>query len=171
MKNKLYILFWLIISIDASAQILSPTIINATGGSAAVNGVTYEYSFGEMTMVNTFSTAALIVTQGVLQSKTDTVAIGIAENEVTAPNIVVFPNPSEQFISFESEYKAAGKLKYVLMDAAGKIIMHKELTINAGITKETINISNLPPGMYFLKTTATQNKKIVIQTSKIQKIN
>jgi hypothetical protein len=171
MKNKLHILILLIISIGTNAQSLSPTIINATGGSATVNGITYEYSFGEMTMISTFSTPKLIVTQGVLQSKTDTVAIGIHENESSIPAIVVFPNPVAQFISFESEYKTAGKLDYILTDAAGKLILNKQLSISAGKTKETIDVSNLPTGMYFLKVTVSQGKETSVQTSKIQKIN
>lgn len=171
MKNKLHILFLLVISIGANAQRLSPTIINAAGGSATVNGITYEYSFGEMTMINTFSTPKLIVTQGVLQSKTDTVAIGIHESESSAPVIAVFPNPTGQYISFESDYKTAGKLDYALVDAAGKLILNKRLIISAGKTKETIDVSNLPNGMYFLKITVSQGIETIVQTSKIQKAN
>lgn len=171
MKNKLLILFWLVISIGTNAQSLSPTIMNATGGSATINGVTYEHSFGEMTMISTFSTPKLIVTQGVLQSKTDTVAIGIHESESSAPVITVFPNPTGQLISFESDYKIAGKLDYMLVDVAAKLILSKRLNISAGKTKETIDVSNLPCGIYFLKITVSQGTETIVQTSKIQKTN
>jgi hypothetical protein len=171
MKNKFYILFWIITSISVRAQTLSPTILNSSGGTATVNGINYEYSFGEMTMISTFTSSKLIVTQGLLQTKMDTVASGIAKNELPAPSISVYPNPAQQLINFESEYPAAGKLQYELMDAAGKLIQSKQLTVTAGKNKETIDLSEVTAGMYLLKITLSQGKETFFQNSKIQKIN
>jgi hypothetical protein len=171
MKNKFYIFFWIIASVSARAQTLSPTIVNSSGGTATINGISYEYSFGEMTMVSTFTNTKLIVTQGLLQTKLDTVASGIAKNELPAPSITVYPNPAQQLISFESEYNVAGKLQYELMDAAGKLILSKQLTVTPGKNKETIDLTKMPAGMYVLKITVNQGKETLFQNSKIQKID
>lgn len=169
MKKTLYLLFCLIASKHIQAQNLSPTIINSSGGTATINGIIYDYSFGEMTMIQTFSTPNLIVTQGLLQTKTDTSATGIDKHQLEAPVITVFPNPAQQQVSFESDYQSSGKLQYELLDVEGKKISGKELNVASGKTKETIDVSNLPGGVYLLKIVMTQGKETFTQTSKIQK--
>jgi hypothetical protein len=169
-KNKFYILLWIIASISARAQSLSPTIINSTGGTATINGIVYDYSFGEITLISTFATPKLIVTQGLLQTRTDTAAVGIHDNERIMPQVTVYPNPAQQLISFEAEYKNATKLHYELMDAAGKQVATKVLTLPAGKNRETLDVSMLPAGMYLLKITLKQGEDTFYQTSKIQKL-
>jgi hypothetical protein len=169
MKNNFYVLFWCIISLSVRAQTLSPTILNSSGGTTTVNGINYEYSFGEMTVISTFSSPKLIVTQGLLQTRVDTIAAGIRANELPVPTITVYPNPAQQLICFESEYTAAGKLYYELVDAAGKLITSKQLTVTAGKIKETIDIAKLPAGMYLLNIAVQQDKVTFFQHSKIQK--
>lgn len=169
MKNKLHILFWIIVSVNVKAQTLSPTILNSTGGTAIINGIIYDYSFGEMTMISTFYNPKLIVTQGLLQTKTDTAAVGIATNQLAVPTIIVYPNPAQQFINFESECNAGGKLQYELIDVAGKLMLSRQLPVIAGKNKESIDLTQLPAGMYLLKITVNQGKETFFQNSKIQK--
>jgi hypothetical protein len=169
MKNKLYILFWIIISVNTRAQTLSPTIMNSTGGTAIINGIFYDYSFGEMTMISTFYNSKLIVTQGLLQTKTDTAAVGITTNQLTRPAIIVYPNPAQQFINFESECEAGGKLQYELIDVAGRLIVSRELSVIVGKNKESIDLTMVPAGLYLLKITLSQGKETFFQNSKIQK--
>lgn len=169
MKNIIYLLFCLSTSMYMKAQKLSPTIINSSGGTSTINGIIYDYSFGEMTMIQTFSTPNLIVTQGLLQTKTDTAATGIDKHQLPPPVIEVFPNPAQQLVSFELDNQSSGKLQYELMDVQGKKISGKELNITSGKTKETIDVSNLAGGLYLLKIIITQGKETFTQTSKIQK--
>jgi hypothetical protein len=171
MKNEIYILFCILIAISARSQTLSPTIINSTGGTATVNGISYDYSFGEMTLITTFSSSKLIVTQGLLQTRTDTAAVGVTTNELAVPTIIVYPNPAQQLINFESESDAAGKLHYELMDAEGRLIVSRQLPVTTGKNKETIDLSKLSAGMYLLKITVSQGTKTYFQNSKIQKID
>lgn len=171
MKNKLHILFWIIISVNAKAQTLSPTIINSTGGTAIINGIIYDYSFGEMTMISTLYSPKLIVTQGLLQTKTDTAAVGIATNQLVMPTFIIYPNPAQQLINFESECNAGGKLQYELIDAAGKLIVSKQVPVVAGKNKESIDLTKISAGMYLLKITVNQGKETFFQNSKIQKMD
>ena len=168
-RAQLLLLLCIFVTINIKAQSLSPNILNTSGGSAIINGFYYDYSFGEMTLIQTFSSSTLIVTQGLLQTKTDTAATGIDDNSLNKPKITVFPNPTQQLVSFESEYQESGKLYYELIDIAGKLVASKLLSFNAGKLKETIDLSNLPAGTFLLKITIDQGKEIFTQTSKIQK--
>jgi hypothetical protein len=169
MRNKFYILFWIVISVNTKAQTLSPTVMNSTGGTAIINGIIYDYSVGEMTMISTFYNPKFIITQGLLQTKTDTAAVGIATNQFIRPTIIVYPNPAQQLINFESECKAGGKLQYELVDVAGKLIISRQSAVIAGKNKESIDLTKVPAGMYLLKITLSQDKEIFYQNSKIQK--
>ena len=171
MKTTLYLLFGLIVSVHIRAQTLSPTIINSTGGTGIINGIIYDYSFGEMTMIQTFSTPNLIVTQGLLQTRTDTAATGIHSNPLETPTISVYPNPTQQLVTFESESQFAEKLNYELTDINGKMITNRELRCSGKKVKEEINLSSLSVGLYLLKITVTSGNQRATQTSKIQKNN
>ena len=171
MKKNFYLFFSLLALGGVQAQSTSPFIINSMGGTGAINGNIYDWSFGEMTLVNTLSTVNLIVTQGVLQPRYDSIAMGINNTTAIVQNIKVYPNPAQNVICFESDYKTPGKLNYVLVDVAGKSIINKQVSINAGNNKQTIDLTTLPTGIYILKITATQENKPFMQTYKIQKIN
>lgn len=169
MKNNFYLLCWILISVSARAQTLSPTILNSSGGATTVNGISYEYSFGEMTMISTFSNPKLIVTQGLLQTRMDTVAAGIAKNELPAPTLTVYPNPAQQLVEFESTYETAGTWNYELLDAAGRLLISRRSAVVPGKNKASIDLSRMPAGMYLLKITVSQGSRTFFQNSKIQK--
>lgn len=169
MKKTIHLIFWLFVSLNVRAQSLSPTIINSSGGSSTVNGIIYDYSFGEMTMIQTFTTPNLIVSQGLLQTRTDTAANGIDKHQLFAPVVSIFPNPTLQEVCFESEYQFPGKLHYELTDMEGRKLSEKELSIASGKIREMIDVSNLPSGVYLLKVLMNQGAEIFTQTSRIQK--
>lgn len=171
MKTTLCFLFGLIVSISIRAQTLRPTILNSTGGTGVINGIQVDYSFGEITMIQTFSTSKLIVTQGLLQTRTDTAATGIHSDSFDVPVISVYPNPAQQLVTFESESTSAEKLNYQLTDINGKIIINRELRYSGRKVKEEINLTGLAAGIYLLKLTVGSGDKMTTQTSKIQKSN
>lgn len=168
-RSQLLFLLCILATINIRAQSLSPTILNSSGGSGIINGIYHDYSFGEMTVIQTFSSANLIVTQGLLQTRTDTAATGINDHLLNKPKISVFPNPAQQLVTFESEYQTSGKMQYELTDITGKLIVSRQLSFNAGRVKEMIDLSMLSAGTFLLKITIDQGKESFIQTSKIQK--
>jgi hypothetical protein len=88
-------------------------------------------------------------------------SVGIAEKS-TPGNLVVFPNPANDFISVSSDISLLGSA-YSITDYAGKTItlgkLMKEVT--------PVDIQHLSPGFYFLKVT---NDNIRNQTCKIIKL-
>ena len=171
MKINLYLFFSLVTFGSVQAQTTSPFTINSMGGTGTLNGNIYDWSFGEMTLVNTSFTANLIVTQGVLQPSVDSIAAGI-HSPVTQPQPVkVYPNPAQNIICFESDYKTASRLQYDVIDVSGKIVTSKKTNTGAGYNKQTITLTALPAGIYMLRITIFQEKETFIQTYKVQKIN
>lgn len=169
LRSQLLFLLCVLATINIRAQSLSPTILNSSGGSGIINGIYHDYSFGEMTVIQTFSSPTLIVTQGLLQTRTDTAATGINDHVLNKPTLNVFPNPTQQLVTFESEYQTSGKMQYDLTDITGKLIVSKQLSFNIGKVKEVIDLSMLPAGTFLLKITIEQGKELFTQTSKIQK--
>ena len=83
----------------------------------------------------------------------------IANNEVN-----IFPNPVTDFLNFSGKYFNSDT-NIQLFNLMGKVILTKELKANA-INNKSINISNLPSGLYIVVTNnkkSTITKKIVIK--------
>ena len=65
-----YLLFFLFISfcaVDSCAQAISTSILNATGGSYKQNDIIYEWSVGEIAVIETMQNSRLSITNGFLQ--------------------------------------------------------------------------------------------------------
>lgn len=166
MKKTIYLLLLLIAGLNAKAQQSTPFIVNSMGGTATINNTFYDWSFGEMLLVNTFSTPNLIVTQGVLQPESYGGPSGINTPTSAIKNIKIYPNPSQDIIYIQSDDKTERKFQYTLMDVSGKILTNEE-----GEKTQTINLSGFPAGMYMLKITVVEQQQTLSQTYKIQKIN
>ncbi|MEO6902656.1 MAG: T9SS type A sorting domain-containing protein [Bacteroidia bacterium] len=172
MRKIFYLLFVVAIGgAQIQAQSTSPFTINSMGGSATINKNIYDWSFAEMTLVNTFSTANLIVTQGVLQNRGDSAANSVNNPTAALQKIFVYPNPAKDILYFESDYKTASKLNYMLIDVAGKTIINKDVFVTTGSNKQVIDLTALPKGIYVLRITASQENKRFIQSYKVQKTN
>jgi hypothetical protein len=78
---------------------------------------------------------------------------GSLEDE--SPLVQVFPNPVENEVTVVVSSSFDGEKAISLLDESGKVVVSK--TFNA--TKNTLNISSLPSGLYLLK---VMNKKKVI---------
>lgn len=153
------------------AQTIAPNILNSAGGSVKVNGVLYDWSFAEMTMINTVLSDKLIVTQGILQTRTDTAGTGISDVSFPGPEIIVFPNPTQNSVRFEGDYSSEGRMQYTLTDIQGKVIQEKRFVIHSGKDQQTIDLSELCPGTYLLNFLVEHENRTFFKTSKIQKNN
>jgi Secretion system C-terminal sorting domain len=119
---------------DANAQTISPSTINAAGGSAVIGGNTHEFSIGEMTMVSTNTFTNGSVTHGVLQPAK--VVIESIDDELAFNNqFSIYPNPSEGFLTIDAKGNALPKAINVY-DAIGKLVMQvneKQISLSTKI--------------------------------------
>jgi len=167
-KHSLLLFTVLVVSFGVKAQSIAPSTINATGSSAIINTNLYEWSIGEMTLVNTFSTSNLIVTQGVLQPSVS--LVGIEEEASKEIAIVLYPNPTSDYIQMQPDLNGAGKLNYMLFDNSGKLITQQTIQLASGKEAQQISLVGLPSGSYSLTVSVTQKKETVSKVYTIQKI-
>lgn len=154
----------------AGAQITPYTrTLNAAGGTTTTTGGnTFEWSVGEMALVNTWSKPNIIVTQGVLQPTDDNVGVGKLSPLVV--DMRVYPNPAQTMVHLNYNLKQ-GILSYELQDIAGRTVRSKKQNITAGEKTEAIELGAVANGTYMLNVVFSPEDGIQQTTSfKIDKI-
>ena len=152
----------------ARGQSIWPSTLNASGGSAIIAGKHYDWSIGEMTLVNTFGTSTLVLTQGLLQP-------GIAVTEVghTAfyQQMEVFPNPTDAIINIRFTSTLQGMMAMRLMDMAGRIVLEQSVEVNQGLNTTQVNMQSLAGATYMLQVVLTpESGNEEMASYKIQKL-
>ena len=151
------------------AQVTHSTTINAAGGSAQLSGNTYEWSIGEMTLVNTAATANLVVTQGLLQPVLNTT--NIRQPELTVDQLKVYPNPTKDIVFIKPNLKPNPSLTILVYDISGRAFLRSELVLKEGTEVQTIDLGTYAAGNYLLDivtgAVGTQSRNAF----KIQKLN
>lgn len=132
------------------AQSIGPGTMNAAGATATIGSTNVEWSVGEMTMVSTFSTPGIVVTQGVLQP-TSSDPTRADDNAALLRQLQVFPNPATSVVSVQYSSQLQGTLSYKLMDMAGRVITTKKSDIKQGTNTVQVNIADLAVATYMLE--------------------
>jgi hypothetical protein len=131
------------------SQTLSPVVISSSGGFAASSNVMLSYTIGEMAMIQTFTSANNILTQGFQQP--EGLFVSVPENPIMSGDLLIYPNPnSGNFtLSFASNCNYESVIK--LYDLAGQVVLTK--TINTNNERTTINfdISSFRQGIYIME--------------------
>lgn len=131
----------------------SQQTINVSSRSATINGMRFDYSIGEMTLVSTERNAGLIVTQGLLQPTSSGSGANTPTEHVTnalSDLIKVYPNPTENILFVESIENTDTDINYQLFDASGKIVMSEKVTWTSGPNKLSLDLRNYAAGAYYL---------------------
>ena len=167
MKNKT--LFFTILiatsSFIATAQNNSYTV-NAAGGSAVISGNIYEWSIGEMVLVNTATTSNLIVTQGLLQNTNQ--GVGIKDAALSTIQLLVYPNPTKDFLLVQTKLPANTQLDIAVYDLMGRVIQRKEYHIKSANEVQRIDFRSFSAGMYMLEINTELNGETYKNSFKIQ---
>lgn len=154
----------------ARGQSTGPQTLNASGGSTAIAGKTYEYSIGEMTLVHTATGANIIVTQGVLQPSEQQPS-GIHDNNLLAGSFSVYPNPGRDIIFLQPSFEKGGELTFQLYDALGRVLKTDAFQLKTGNEKQSISLSSLASGTYTLDVSFNQQGTVYKMAYKVQKIH
>jgi hypothetical protein len=81
----------------------------------------------------------------------DVIHVGIDENEKEASAFQLYPNPAQDQFSLNYKVNAKSAVKISLLDVLGKERMALvNETQNTGAQKVTVNIADLPAGIYFV---------------------
>jgi len=76
----------------------------------------------------------------------------VSTQEVTAENLfIAYPNPSSDIVTVEGKILESSELTLVLTDLTGKEVLRKKTADSSVYFKETIEVENLPTGIYNLQ--------------------
>ncbi len=119
------------------------------------------YSCNEFTDFTNPVTYTVIAENGIEQDWTITVTVAVGIANLSANQISIYPNPSNGIFTIQN-FTNSQIQNLIITDITGKII--KQFTIYN--SQFTINISNQPAGIYFLKINSNDGiytEKIIIQ--------
>ncbi|MCJ7449016.1 MAG: T9SS type A sorting domain-containing protein [Bacteroidales bacterium] len=135
--------------------------IPASGGNASGSGGSVSYSVGQIVYTTNTGTNGSAA-QGVQQPYEISVVTSIEEALDISLEMVVYPNPTTDFIKLKIENYEVKNLRYQLYDINGSLLKDNKVEGN----ETNIVMNNFLPATYFLK--VTDNNK-VIKTFKIIK--
>jgi|JI10StandDraft_1071094.scaffolds.fasta_scaffold376966_2 hypothetical protein len=161
-------------SMHACAQSINPAIINSAGGTASIGGNTYEWSIGEMVLVNTATAGNITITQGLLQPSKPSSGVGLSESQFIFDHVTIYPNPTENLFYLSADFNDKGEIHTLLYDMNGKIIDDKKIPADGQPVKIAYNISALAAGNYMMVVSFTPTydaKKSIKAAYKIEKSN
>lgn len=164
MKNY-FILFVLFASTSIYAQSISPSIINASGGTAILNSNTYEWSIAEMVSVATYSTTSNFVTTGILQPLEEKLSIHLLPN--SNASISIYPNPFTSLISLNVKSDDLKDIQIEVKNLLGQLVYQQDYTLQSNNETILVNLNHLSVGPYVIQV----NNKIntLLLTEKIIK--
>lgn len=154
MKNfTLVIIFTAFAFIEVSAQSTQPFVINSSGGEYNSDTYSYEWSIGELALVNEMkeSSGSYILTNGFLQPYSKKASPSQLPASFKSHEFRLLHNPAKNVIGFMLSTNQRGKLRLKVYDERGYVQRSKEISVVADITTENINILNCANGNYFLK--------------------
>ncbi|WP_214072205.1 S8 family serine peptidase [Mucilaginibacter sp. dw_454] len=110
----------------------------------------------------------IVTTNSACQQQSDTynyVLLALHPGTDTDIGLVVFPTPANKQLNVIFDAKAADNLTLSLVNSKGAIVYAKTQSISAGNFSTVINVANLAPGAYVLRTilgTKLYGKKVLI---------
>ena len=139
----IYILaFFMLTASKTNAQ----QITNTSGGNGNIGLFFFDWSFGELSLVNTLQTGNLLLTQGLIQGE---IKVLDANNSggITDNDIKILPNPTSGSLNILAGFLKPGTISFILFDANGKLLQ-KRTEVYAGFTTYNFILTNYSNGLY-----------------------
>lgn len=159
MKHRKVMLSILLLAICISTQ--AQQLVTATGGNASGSGGTVSYSIGQVVYHSHTGTNGSVL-EGIQQPYEISVLTVLEEAEGINLLVLVYPNPTTDFLQLKVESDNLNDLTYQLLNMQGKLLENEQITGN----QTSIAMSNLAQGTYFVK--IIQGSR-VIKTFKVVK--
>lgn len=144
------ILLLLLCPYISPAQAITPHVINVTGGSAIKNYYRFDWSAGEMCIIETYTKPALILENGFLHAGTERPNPAQAPDFIATGEIMIFPNPVYTITELNLNMPQPGKVNIRLMDIMGKQVANRQFDYNGMGRIEKIDLQPYPAGTYML---------------------
>ena len=161
--------------LQAFSQSEQQNVINSSGGAYTTDSYSYEWSIGELVLVNEMveKDGKYILTNGFLQPYTQN---GKPVTPVSLKNheIRLLKNPVKDVLGVMLATNEKGSLRLKVYDERGYVKYINVITVNGDIVTTTINMFNCASGNYFLKAefvSSDQSKKYKEGTYKFIKVH
>lgn len=146
--------FWCAIFCNHSA--VAQQAITTTSNETTIDGNLYGYTIGEMVLVDTYSSADFLLTQGFLQPS-ENVSIHVTETEWQESGLLLFPNPFSQDVQIQLNNGESGSFGIEILDASGRLIFSERLIFSGVRSSHTLDLSDFSAGIYIIKATTQTN--------------
>jgi|LauGreDrversion4_2_1035121.scaffolds.fasta_scaffold02041_2 gliding motility-associated-like protein len=125
-RNLLFLvtLVWFTAS---KAQTVSPYILNSAGGSQTGSGNSYEWSLGEMVLIDTWTTTGMILTNGLLQPLR---ILPLDEFAIYPNNIITINADGENDIWFIGNLSEYPDNEVTVYDRIGRVVYRAKPYLN-----------------------------------------
>src|SRR6185369_10924984 len=158
MKPCTTIIFLLFISTASFCQTISTSTINASGGAAKNGYYQFEWSVGELALVDEMEVAGkLIVTNGFLQPYLVNPGSNDPNYFFSVDEIKIFPNPASRYVEINFFTKQKGRVTLELYDAIGQKVLSHEIICYGVDLIHRIPVTNLQNGSYILNINLNSN--------------
>ena len=142
------------ISLFCPAQQVVPAILNVAGGSYDNPSSYYrfEWSFGELTLIETFSSpdSSFRITQGFLQPCTDKIEASPLIVLFEKNDYKLFPNPTTGKFELDFFIRTNGQMSLQFIDAAGRLLEKRSYEYNQCCHIELFDLSRYTNGIYYV---------------------
>lgn len=161
------IISFLLVSLCASAQSLSPSVIASYGKWSNNGGFTLSATSGEM-MIQTFTGGTNILTQGFQQP--DDKDVGIQQLLEDGLTINIYPNPTNDLVTVNLQSDNAASYGIIMYDLLGRTLaLPGTLDRSHTQLQQSFNLSQLSSATYFLCVVNAEGE--IKHSYKIQKIS
>lgn len=152
MKNRIATISVLFLCYTSYSQQNMQAVVNASGGYAAHDYYRFEWSVGELALVNqmTSSDNRTVLTNGFIQPYILYPGRNPDGQLFDADEIRIFPIPASTYLEVNFFTKQKGKLHLQFYDVLGKKIYSTDLTSNGVDLIQRIPVNHLPQGTYLL---------------------
>ena len=151
MKRNILILISLFLGLALNAQQIKQEVIASAGGynKSQDNSISISWTLGE-TIIPTFTSqdGTLILTHGFQQKLIITT---VEENLEDLVDVTIYPNPTSEMINIQFQTSPDKEILVYLLDGSGKLV--KTDRIDVAMMNKTINMQDLPAGLYYLRLT------------------
>jgi hypothetical protein len=138
------------------AQTLSPTVVSSSGGYLTSASASLSFTVAEMTMVQTFTTAGNILTQGFQQP--EDFSVSIQESPVVSNEIMIYPNPTNGNFTLSYQSNETSETTIHLYNLVGQVVLAKSVSQVNGLNTVNFDISSFSQGIYMIELTLLNTK-------------
>lgn len=144
------ILLLLLCPCFTSGQEASPCIVNVTGGSAISGYYRFDWSVGEMCLIDSYLRPNLILENGFLHAGAEKPIVASPINFFAVGDIAIFPNPVFTIAELDLNLPQPGRISIRLMNVMGKVVETRQFDYNGTGRIEKIDLQHYPAGTYML---------------------